>query len=159
MKKKLLLSSALIAGAGLFAASEYFFKMAMTPFNKKADSKELSGKDPLYRDKVWFRDFSKKKWTLKTDSGITLFAQYLDQHAKKTAILLHGFMSDGDSMAGFAKMFYDFGYNVLVPDARAQGRSEGKYIGYGWVEKDDILRWIYQVIDQTGTNAKIVIMG
>lgn len=90
MKKKLLLSSALIAGAGLFAASEYFFKMAMTPFNKKADSKELSGKDPLYRDKVWFRDFSKKKWTLKTDSGITLFAQYLDQHAKKTAILLHG---------------------------------------------------------------------
>lgn len=159
MKKKLLLSSALIAGAGLFAASEYFFKMAMTRFNKKADSKELSGKDPLYRDKVWFRDFSKKKWTLKTDSGITLFAQYLDQHAKKTAILLHGFMSDGDSMAGFAKMFYDFGYNVLVPDARAQGRSEGKYIGYGWVEKDDILRWIYQVIDQTGTNAKIVIMG
>ena len=138
MKKKLLFSSALIAGAGLFAASEYFFKMAMTPFNKKADSKELSGKD---------------------DSGITLFAQYLDQHAKKTAILLHGFMSDGDSMAGFAKMFYDFGYNVLVPDARAQGRSEGKYIGYGWVEKDDILRWIYQVIDRTGTNAKIVIMG
>lgn len=65
MKKKLLLSSALIAGAGLFAASEYFFKMAMTPFNKKADSKEL------------------KTWTLKTDSGITLFAQYLDKHAKK----------------------------------------------------------------------------
>ena len=67
MKRKLLLS----------------FKMAMTPFNKKADSKELSGKDPLYRDKVWFRDFSKKTWTLKTDSGITLFAQYLDKHAKK----------------------------------------------------------------------------
>ena len=104
MKKKLLLSSALIAGAGLFAASEYFFKMAMTPFNKKADSKELSGKDPLYRDKVWFRDFSKKKWTLKTDSGITLFAQYLDQHAKKTAILLHGFMSDFLVYKGVVKL-------------------------------------------------------
>lgn len=60
MKKKLLLSSALIAGAGMLAAGEYFFKMAMTPFNKKLDSKKLSGKDPLYRDKVWFKDFPKK---------------------------------------------------------------------------------------------------
>lgn len=159
MKKKLLLSSALIAGAGLFAASEYFFKMAMTPFNKKADSKKLSGKDPLYRDKVWFRDFPKKNWTLKTDNGLTLFAQYLDHQTKKTVILLHGFMSDGDSMGGFAKMFYDFGYNVLIPDARAQGHSEGKYIGYGWVEKDDILHWIYQVIEQVGEDSKIVVMG
>ncbi len=159
MKKKLLLSSALIAGAGMLAAGEYFFKMAMTPFNKKLDSKKLSGKDPLYRDKVWFKDFPKKKLTLQSNNGLILFAQYLDHQAKKTVILLHGFMSDGDSMAGFAKMFYDFGYNVLLPDARAQGRSEGKYIGYGWVEKDDILRWIYQIIEQNGEDSKIVIMG
>lgn len=131
----------------------------MTPFNKKLDSKKLSGKDPLYRDKVWFKDFPKKKLTLQSNNGLILFAQYLDHQAKKTVILLHGFMSDGDSMAGFAKMFYDFGYNVLLPDARAQGRSEGKYIGYGWVEKDDILRWIYQIIEQDGEDSKIVIMG
>nr|WP_258381177.1 hypothetical protein [Lactobacillus helveticus] len=53
----------------------------------------------------------------------------LDNHSKKTAILLHGFMSDDDSMAGFAKMFYDLGYNVLLPDAQARGRSSGEYMG------------------------------
>ena len=62
MKKKLLLTSLLVAGTGFAIASDYFFKMAMTPFNKKPDSKKLSGKDSLYRNKVWFRDFPKEKW-------------------------------------------------------------------------------------------------
>ncbi|EEJ72429.1 alpha/beta hydrolase [Lactobacillus ultunensis] len=159
MKKKLLLSSIAVAGLGLLAAGEYFFKYAMTPYNKEPDSKKLSGKDPLYRDKVWFKDFPKEKWTIKSDKGLNLFAQYLNHHSDKTAILLHGFMSDGDSMGGFAKMFYDLGFNILLPDARAQGRSEGKYIGYGWVEKEDILAWINQVIIKVGSNSKIVIMG
>ncbi len=159
MKKKLLLTSLLVAGTGFAIASDYFFKMAMTPFNKKPDSKKLSGKDSLYRNKVWFRDFPKEKWSLETKSGLTLFAQYLNHDSDKTAILLHGFMSDSDSMGGFAKMFYDFGYNVLLPDARAQGRSAGKYIGYGWVEKEDIRNWIRQVIAKNGQDSKIIVMG
>ena len=40
MKKKLLLTSLLVAGTGFAIASDYFFKMAMTPFNKKPDSKK-----------------------------------------------------------------------------------------------------------------------
>lgn len=159
MKKKILLAS--LAGAGLLAvaASDYFFKMAMTPFNKKPDSKKLSGKDSLYHDKVWFRDFPKEKWSLETKNGLKLFAQYLNHDSDKTAILLHGFMSDSDSMGGFAKMFYDLGYNILLPDARAHGRSTGKYIGYGWVEKEDIRDWIDQVIIKNGQNQRIIVMG
>ena len=159
MKKKILLAS--LAGAGLLAAaaSDYFFKMAMTPFNKKPDSKKLSGKDSLYRDKVWFRDFPKEKWSLETKNALKLFAQYLNHDSDKTAVLLHGFMSDSDSMGGFAKMFYDLGYNILLPDARAHGRSTGKYIGYGWVEKEDIRDWINQIIAKNGQNQKIIVMG
>lgn len=157
MKKKLLLSSLFLTGAGL--VSEYFFKFAMTSFNKEPDSKELTLDDPLYADKLWFKKFKKQKWTLKVKPDLTLFANYLDHKSDKTAILLHGFMSDGDSMAGFAKMFYDFGYNILLPDARAHGRSSGKYIGYGWVEKADIVEWIKQVIIKKGSKQKIVVMG
>lgn len=157
MKKKLLLSSLLLTGAGL--VSEYFFKFAMTSFNKEADPKELTLDDPLYRDKLWFKKFKKEEWTLKVKPDMNLFANYLDNHSDKTAVLLHGFMSDGDSMAGFAKMFYDFGYNILLPDARAHGRSSGKYIGYGLVEKADIVRWIKQLIAKKGQNQQIVVMG
>ena len=67
-------------------------------------------------------------------------------------------MSDGDSMAGFAKMFFDLDYNILIPDARSHGRSSGKYIGYGWVEKQDILLWIKKILFKNGRSQKIVIM-
>lgn len=158
MKKKALVSLIAGAGVGLVAAGEYFFKMAMTPFNKKPDSKEISPKDSLYREKLWFKNFPKQRWQIHTHN-LTLYAQYLDHHSKKTVILLHGFMSDGDSMGGFAKMFYDFGYNVLLPDARAQGKSEGQYIGYGWVEKEDIYKWINEIIRKNGESSEIVVMG
>lgn len=157
MKKKLLFTSLALAGIG--AVVEYFFKFAMTPFNKTPDSKEITSKDPLYKEKLWFKNFKKQRWTLQVTPNLTLFANYLDNCSEKTVVLLHGFMSDGDSMAGFAKIFFDLGYNVLLPDARAHGRSAGKYIGYGWVEKDDILRWIKQIIAKNGKNQKIVVMG
>ncbi len=159
MKKKIILSSLTLAGLGWLAISDYFFKYAMTTYKKKPESKELSGRDALYRDKLGFKEFEKQEWILRVDSNISLYANYLDNHSKKTTILLHGFMSDGDSMAGFAKMFYDLGYNVLLPDARAHGRSSGEYIGYGWVEKDDILRWIKKAIGYTGDDTQIVVMG
>lgn len=156
MKKKLLLSSLLLTGIG--AISEYFFKFAMTAFNKKAESKELLPEDPLYDDKVWYNKQSKQEWQLEVEPKMILFAQYLDHHSNKTAVLLHGFMADGDSMAGFSKLFYDLGYNILLPDARAHGRSSGKYIGYGWVEKNDILRWIQELIAKKDSK-QIVVMG
>lgn len=156
MKKKLLLSSLLLTGIG--AISEYFFKFAMTAFNKEAESKELLPEDPLYDDKVWYNKQSKQEWQLEVEPKMTLFAQYLDHHSSKTAVLLHGFMADGDSMAGFSKLFYDLGYNILLPDARAHGRSSGKYIGYGWVEKNDILRWIQELIAKKDSK-QIVVMG
>lgn len=34
------------------------------------------------------------------------------------------------------------GYNVLLVDLRAHGKSEGKYIGMGWKDRIDILKWI-----------------
>ena len=31
--------------------------------------------------------------------------------------------------------------DVLLPDNRAHGESEGKCIGFGWLDKDDCLAW------------------
>lgn len=64
MKKKLLLSSLLLSGA-TWLASEYFFKYAMTPFNKDTDSKVISGKDPLFQKKYGIKAFPSKNGNLK----------------------------------------------------------------------------------------------
>ena len=74
------------------------------------------------------------------------------------AILFHGYTGASWQMAPYGKMFYDMGYSVLTPDARAHGKSEGDYIGMGWLERADVLSWINSV---TGTDpeAEIVLLG
>ncbi|MDR2029405.1 MAG: alpha/beta hydrolase [Treponema sp.] len=68
-----------------------------------------------------------------------------------TAILAHGYTGNVMQMSGFARFFYqDLGYNVLLPDARGHGDSEGTYIGMGWHDRLDYLQWIDWVKERTG---------
>ena len=56
-------------------------------------------------------------------------------------------------------MFHQLGYNVLIPDARAHGQSQGKYIGYGWPEKYDVRKWVNKDLSIEGRKQQIVIFG
>lgn len=67
-----------------------------------------------------------------------------EQH--KTAIIAHGYMGQATDMPQYAKIYHDLGYNVLMPDARGHGKSEGDYIGFGWDERKDYLQWINRII-------------
>lgn len=58
-----------------------------------------------------------------------------------TVILLHGVTDNREGVAGFAGMFLDAGYGVLVPDSRAHGESGGQIATYGLLEREDLHRW------------------
>ncbi|WP_369413666.1 alpha/beta hydrolase [Brucepastera parasyntrophica] len=63
-------------------------------------------------------------------------------------------------MSGFAHFFHDeFGFNVLMPDARGHGASEGTYIGFGWPERLDYLEWIDWAINKNGHETQIALFG
>jgi uncharacterized protein len=57
-------------------------------------------------------------------------------------VLLHGITDNREGMAGFARLFLDHGYAVLMPDARAHGDSGGEIATYGLRESDDLHRWV-----------------
>jgi fermentation-respiration switch protein FrsA (DUF1100 family) len=63
-------------------------------------------------------------------------------------------------MGGFARFYAEvLGFSVLLPDARAHGGSEGRYIGFGWPERLDYLRWIAWLEEKEGRGAGIVLHG
>ena len=61
-------------------------------------------------------------------------------------------------MSTYAKHYYDNGYNVLIPDLRAHGLSEGNYIGMGWDDRLDIISWINYILNEN-PNAEIILHG
>jgi fermentation-respiration switch protein FrsA (DUF1100 family) len=56
-------------------------------------------------------------------------------------VVLHGIKDSRASSLRFAPMFLNAGYNVLLPDSRAHGESEGRFVTYGLLEKYDVIAW------------------
>lgn len=81
-------------------------------------------------------------------------------HAAKVMIGLHGYTSKGMSdFIGLSDYYLRNGYAMLLPDARAHGDSEGEYIGFGCLDRFDVLKWIDWVIDRCGVDSEIVLHG
>lgn len=82
--------------------------------------------------------------TVQAADGATLRAWYvrpLDFNGD-AVVLLHGITDNREGMAGFARLFLDHGYAVLMPDARAHGESGGEIATYGVREAGDMHRWV-----------------
>jgi alpha-beta hydrolase superfamily lysophospholipase len=60
-------------------------------------------------------------------------------------IILHGIGDSRAGAAGFAPMFLNEGYSVLVPDSRAHGASDGKLVTYGLLERYDVIVWTHKM--------------
>ena len=56
-------------------------------------------------------------------------------------VVLHGIGDSRRGAAGFAPLFLNAGYSVLMPDSRAHGESGGNVVTYGVLEKHDVVRW------------------
>ncbi len=99
-----------------------------------------------------------KEWYIESFDGLKLFGLFLENNSHTYIILCHGLTSSHSGMLGRAEHYYRNGFNVLIPDARAHGKSEGLYRGMGFLEKDDLKRWIDKIVCMDSA-ASIVITG
>jgi len=77
---------------------------------------------------------------------------------KKWAVLIHGYDDSGLWFGREALAFYQAGFNLLLPDARGHGKSQGTYVGMGWHDRLDIKKWIYWLVRQY-PDSEIVLYG
>lgn len=115
---------------------------------------------PLYEDEKYFVNSDKEVWSIQTFDGLTLEAWYLPAESKtnKVVIVANGYHTTRERFAAFGWLFHTLGYNVLMPAHRGSAESEGKYIGFGWHDKKDYIRWIYKILEKN-LSAKIAVMG
>lgn len=110
----------------------------------------------------WVEEQDYETWEIRSHDGLKLVAYYIPaaRSTTRTAIIAHGYTSRGKAMGRFARFYREeLGFNVLLPDARGHGESEGDYIGFGWHDRLDYLRWIEEVLARVGEDAEIVLHG
>ncbi|MEQ9763395.1 alpha/beta hydrolase [Streptococcus sp. ZJ151] len=129
-------------------ASAYFFYVAQFRSEKDfINNKARTPESSLYQDEQAFNQLPKEKRYL-TNQGLKQVAWYVPAEKKsdKTVIVVHGFTNDKLDMKPYAYMFHQLGYNVLMPDNVAHGESQGRIIGYGWNDKDNVIKWANNLI-------------
>lgn len=162
MKKKIFIGISIlliIIVAALAYGVNYLFNYAIV-----ANEKDFlqTGEEKPNLEKIW--DFSEGKLTslsIESDNNLALKARYITQEEKShtTVIVAHGYMGFGEQMGEYAELFYNMGYDVLIPDDRAHGESEGEYIGFGWLDRLDYVKWINEIIQLKGESENIILFG
>ncbi len=93
--------------------------------------------------------------------GLRLCGRYYE--AKPGApvnIMFHGYRSLAlRDFSGGAQLAMECGCNALLVDQRAHGKSEGRCLGFGILERRDLLDWVNYVIGRFGPDTKIILTG
>lgn len=145
----------------------YFFNLA---FARKfsvsaADMDENLGKELTpFADVIGkgreFINQTPHEWCYTTSfDGLKLAARYYDNNSTCTILLFHGYRSSAaHDFSCAVEMYYKMGFNILMPDQRAHGKSEGKYITFGVNESRDVLSWL-EFLNINFTPEQVIISG
>ncbi len=158
---------------GVVAAAElgiavYFYRRTMIRRNAKTDRTiKMAGTDwnqhmPFIqaRKEAMLSEKHSDEWLMSAD-GLRLHATWFPQgECKKIVICFHGYTSQGmKDYLGLSGYYLKNGYSMLLVDERAHGESEGKYIGFGCLDRIDALKWINWVLRKCGEDVEILLHG
>ena len=158
--KKIFVAAVIILFAAAYAAGNYFVDFALERGEDLSPPKACANiADPTLKPPP-VPNFPAEDWTLESFDGLKLHAKKFSPAEKNNrwAILVHGYGRDGTYAYDYAEEYLKRGWNVLVPDLRAAGRSEGKFITMGALESRDVFDWAKKISDEN-PDAKIILHG
>lgn len=94
--------------------------------------------------------------------GTRLHAFYASasRPTKHTAVIVHGYTDNAIRMFHIGYLYnHSLDFNVLLPDLRYTGLSDGDAIQMGWLDRKDVLQWIGIVPALFGDSTQVVVHG
>ncbi len=106
----------------------------------------------------WLAETDLSEVSVKADDGAVLYADMLDTESHKWVMLLHGYKRTRERMYNYARVYAEHSFGLILPDLRGHGKSGGSFIGMGWLDRFDIIKWIELIISHD-PQAQIVLHG
>lgn len=118
-------------------------KLSASPQAQQIIIKDLSTQQ--YKD--WLQEKASDDYI--ENDGLKLHALSIVNKGQSSSyvIMLHPATCSAIDMAQFAYHFYDLGFNIVLPDARGCGESEGANITFGVDDARDVPLWVNKIIE------------
>ena len=136
------------------------YNYALNPKSSKKGIFNSNKKNEPREEDLWVKNFKgKNSIYINSFDNLKLHAYEIKENkSNKWAITVHGYMANSEFMSSIAYKYYTLGYNVIIPDLRGHGKSEGNYIGMGWHDRLDIIKWIEYILSKD-KKAEILLHG
>ena len=166
-----------LAGGAAFAGVSYvifdsvmnrngqiFKKVAdtMTAMQNKKNGKTAEVQEEVNPRIEWFNKQRYDIFEIESVRGYRLKGYFFEADEKSNVYVFmsHGYRSCGlNEFNRMAKFYHDLGYNLLMVDHQSHGESGGKYIGFGYYEYQDGLRWLDFLNGKFGNDIQIILTG
>jgi fermentation-respiration switch protein FrsA (DUF1100 family) len=152
----------------LGAASSFMLKFALSPLN---EGKNLeSSWEYMFKNypelKTW-KDSLQQANALKdtfiyAPDQARLHAYYVaaPTPTSKTAVIVHGYTDNAIRMMMIGYLYNkNLGYNILLPDLRYSGLSDGDAFQMGWLDRKDVMLWMDVANQIYGDSTQMVVHG
>lgn len=99
--------------------------------------------------------------TITSHDGLKLAGKYYHmKDGAPLAIAFHGYRSSGmTDFAGGSEICFEMEHNLLLVDQRSHGRSQGKTITFGVLERRDCRAWVDYAVERFGKDVQILLYG
>ena len=152
----------------LWAASSFMLNYSLSPLNR---GKDLTGSwEYMFKNypelQAW-KDSLEQANALKdtfvySPDNIRLHAYYVaaPTPTAKTAVIVHGYTDNAIRMMMIGYLYNrNLGYNILLPDLRYSGLSEGEAFQMGWLDRKDVMQWMEVANQIYGDSTRMVVHG
>lgn len=154
----------LLAGTG---GAWYLIDYSLCPPPNRDEAAEWTRRDSTFPGLIAWRDSlqHERHWrdtTITAPDGARLHAYILTATlpTRHTALLIHGYGDNGITMMHLARMYHrDLHANVLIPDLRYAGKSDGNHIQMGWLDRLDVKQWTRTAPQIFGDSVSMIVHG